>query len=96
MAHPLRGKRSLGERPEGTDVRDLHLLLHTVALAASGLVLGAGLWRGDGVWITAKKMAAAYLACFCLGVVAALVRHAAAAARSRPRPVGDADPDGEA
>ena len=43
-------------------------------LAAAGLVLGVALWQGQGLWITAKKMAAAYLACFCLGVLAALHR----------------------
>jgi hypothetical protein len=59
-------------------LRDLHLLIHTVALAAAGLVLGVALWQGQGLWITAKKMAAAYLACFCLGVLAALALRSAA------------------
>ena len=70
-------------------MRDLHLLLHTIALAAAGLVLGVGLWQGAGVWVTAKKMAAAYLACFCLGVVVALAVHAVAAGRPPPQPAAD-------
>lgn len=77
-------------------MRDIHLLIHTVALAGSGLVLGIGLWQGTGVWITAKKMAAAYLACFCLGVVAALAWRAVAAGRRSPRPAADASAGEEA
>ena len=76
-------------------MRDLHLLIHTVALAASGLVLGLALWQGQGLWLTAKKMAAAYLACFCLGVLAALAARSAAAARVRRDPPAQPEPGPE-
>jgi hypothetical protein len=76
-------------------VRDLHLLIHTVALAVAGLVLGVALWQGQGLWLTAKKMAAAYLACFCLGVLAALALHTAAAGSNRREPAPQPDPGPE-
>jgi len=64
-------------------VRDLHLLIHTVALAASGIVLGFGIWQGADLWIVAKKMAAAYLASFCLAVLAVLAVRASVARKAR-------------
>ena len=76
-------------------MRDLHLLIHTVALAAAGLVLGVALWQGQGLWLTAKKMAAAYLACFCLGVLAVLALRAAASNRDRRDPAPEPDPGHE-
>jgi len=77
-------------------VRDLHLLIHTFALAAAGLVLGVALWQGDGLWITAKKMAAAYLACFCLGVLAVLALRTVAPFRGAEDPVAAPEPGDEA
>ena len=81
-------------------MRDLHLLIHTVALAAAGVVLGVALWQGSGIAVTAKKMAAAYLGFFCLGVVAALASRAlsrrpqtAAAAAADPAVEGDGAPE---
>jgi len=52
----------------------------TIALAASAVVLTAGLWHGWSVLATGRRLVVACLACELLGVVLAL------AARLAPRP----------
>ncbi len=47
-------------------------LIHTIALAASAAVLGAGLWRGWSLLATGRRLVVAYLAFFILGAVLAL------------------------
>lgn len=55
-------------------------VIHTVALAASAAVLGAGLWRDWSVTVTGQRLVVAYVAFYVLGVVLAL------ALRLAPRP----------
>ncbi|HPF70548.1 MAG TPA: hypothetical protein PLQ13_07775 [Candidatus Krumholzibacteria bacterium] len=50
----------------------IHRLVNTVALAAAGIVLAAGLWNGWSLLATGRRLVGAYLGFFFLGSLLAL------------------------
>ena len=68
-------------------------LIHTIALAATAVVLSVGLWRGWGLWAVGRRVALAYLAFFFLGALLALAVRLVPLLE-RPAPEGEEAPAG--